>query len=172
MAVTVHQVAAGFADDTEVARALTDALGAAERLASEHGVERIRGAANHSLFAAGLDADGESADAALAFATALTHELVVDTDRDEIELVVRVGLSSGPVETGMLERGGLTFGVWGEPVRRALAISALAHDEVLVDAGTAASTSERWNLRPVDDVPALDGEPMTLFVVDDGARSS
>ncbi len=34
VAVTVHQVAAGFADDTEVARALTDALGDAERPAS------------------------------------------------------------------------------------------------------------------------------------------
>ncbi|MDH3681118.1 MAG: hypothetical protein OEV40_14360 [Acidimicrobiia bacterium] len=38
----------------------------------------------------------------------------------------------------MLDRGSLTFGAWGEPVRRALAIAALSRaDEILVDLTTA-----------------------------------
>ena len=58
--------------------------------------------------------------------------------RPSLRLAVHVGLSTGPVASGVLDRGSLTFGAWGEPVRRALAIAALSRaDEILVDLTTA-----------------------------------
>ena len=72
------------------------------------------------------------------------------------------------VATGLLDTGSLTFGAWGEPVRRALALASLSQvDEVLIDASTAeAGTGDRWPLAPAHDVVGLDDEPMDLFTLD------
>jgi class 3 adenylate cyclase len=61
----------------------------------------------------------------------------------------------------------LTFGAWGEPVRRALALASLATaGEVLVDDTTASACAQSWPLSPANDVVALDGHPMDLVRLD------
>jgi class 3 adenylate cyclase len=144
---------------------LTAALEIAEQLAEEHSIERIRAARDQYLFVAGLGNDEDEADTALAFAVQLTAAIAERAHEEEVALDVHVALSTGPIATGMLERGNLTFAAWGEPVRRALAIGALSQDdEILVDASTAASVSEgQWALVPATDVIALDGKSMDLF---------
>ena len=67
------------------------------------------------------------------------------------------------VATGVLDQGSLTFGAWGEPVRRALALASLATaDEVLVDSTTASACARSWPFLPASDVVALDGQAMDL----------
>ncbi|MGB7983221.1 MAG: HAMP domain-containing protein [Candidatus Nanopelagicales bacterium] len=138
----------------------------AERVATETGLERVRMAADRFLFLAGMDHDDAGADAAVGFAAQFRSRL--DTEAaDSFEL--HVGLSSGAVATGLLDTGSLTFGAWGEPVRRALALASLSQvDVVLVDASTArACTDRRWRFEPAHDVVDLDGQLMDLYRLDD-----
>jgi len=71
------------------------------------------------------------------------------------------------VTTGVLKQGSLTFGAWGEPVRRALALAAVSGRAlVLIDDSTAAGiTNQGWSLSPADDVASLDVSPMTLHAL-------
>jgi len=76
---------------------------------------------------------------------------------------VHIGISTGQVATGILARGSLTFAAWGEPVRRALAISALSSaDDVLVDVSTSEAASGEWSYEPADDVVDLDDQPISV----------
>ncbi|MCP3856462.1 MAG: HAMP domain-containing protein [Actinomycetia bacterium] len=153
--------------ESELPQVLAEALTGAEQLAQQHGVERVRAAADQYLFLVGLDSPDGGADLAIAFAIdllAMINELAADK---EVSLPVHLGLSSGSIATGILERGSLTFAAWGEPVRRALALGALSQaDEILVDDSTAEiADTDRWPLTAATDVVALDGQPMTLFTV-------
>jgi class 3 adenylate cyclase len=69
---------------------------------------------------------GDEADVAIEFAVALSDAIEAHAHEVETPLGVHIGVSSGPVATGMIERGHLTFAAWGEPIRRALVIGALA----------------------------------------------
>jgi class 3 adenylate cyclase len=147
----------------ELANALATVTATAERLATELGVERIRVAADRSLFVAGTSSDEDGADDALGFAATLAHELRGLADQAGVTLTVHIGLSTGQVATGVLARGSLTFGAWGEPVRRALAISALSNaDEVLVDESTVEAAAGDWSWESADDMVDLDDQPIAV----------
>jgi class 3 adenylate cyclase len=129
------------------------------------GIEPVRLAADRYLFVTGAGSDSVHADEALRFAgdVALMASNL-DVDDDEVHLAANIGLASGTIATGVLETGSLTFAAWGEPVRRALAISALAQiAEILVDGTTAAAlTPDRFRLEPARNVISLDGEPLAV----------
>jgi class 3 adenylate cyclase len=137
----------------------------ADEVAGETGVERVRVGADRYLYLAGLGTDEAGADAALEFVTQLRRRLL--DEAADVSLDIHAGLSSGMVATGVFDTGSLTFGAWGEPVRRALALSSLARvDRVLVDAtAQRASAPGRWPLADAHDVVGLDGEPMELFTL-------
>ncbi|MDH4170330.1 MAG: HAMP domain-containing protein [Acidimicrobiia bacterium] len=155
------------ADRVEV---LSHVSAAAERLAADRGLERVRSSADQFLFLAGHRVPSDGADAGLEFAGELARAIQTLATDEGAVLSVRMGLSTGPVGSGVLARGSLTFGAWGEPVRRALAIEALSRsDEVLVDASTAAAAdTERWALRSAPDVVDLSGRAMDVFVLVEG----
>ncbi len=164
VAVRVHVVGDGVQSaDDELGDLLAGAAEVAEALATARGLDRIRAGAEAYLFLAGVG-EGSGADEGLGFAAELVSAVSALADGEEFDLAVHVGLSTGPVATGVLERGSLAFAAWGEPVRRSLAIGAFASaDEILVDRSTAdAATEGRWDLRPAQDVMDLDGEPMDL----------
>jgi HAMP domain-containing protein len=149
-------------NDDELAEALASASAAAEHLATDGGIDRIRVAADRSLFVAGGGAD-QGADTALAFALALESELRSLATAAGLTLTVHIGVSTGEVATGVLARGSLTFAAWGEPVRRALAISALSRaDEILVDLSTLEAAADEWMTEPADDVVDLDNQPIAV----------
>lgn len=150
-------------DDDEFSDALSVATSVAERCAADRGIERIRVAADRSLFVAGFGPDDDGADDALDFASNVVTELRSLGETAGVALTVRIGLSTGPVAAGVLTRGSLTFGAWGEPVRRALAISALStSEEILVDMSTLDAASGPWSTEAADDVVDLDDQPITV----------
>ncbi len=154
-------------DDEDAVAQLGRALETAEAMAAERGIERIRSSIDRFLFLAGVGQPGDSADEALVFASQLTTALHQLGDERDLQLNVHVGLSSGLVGTGVLQRGNLTFAAWGEPVRRALAIGALSQaDEVLIDQSTKESLTSDTNVTAARDVVALDGQPMALFTLE------
>ncbi|MCV2396333.1 adenylate/guanylate cyclase domain-containing protein [Actinotalea sp. M2MS4P-6] len=164
---TVVAVTIAAADAEHDLDQLGEALGRsaelAERVAEEAGLQRVRVAADRYLFIGGLGADDDGADVGLRFAREFQARLAADPD---LSLDVHLGLSTGAVGTGVLETGTLTFGAWGEPVRRALALAALARvDSVLVD-GTTFESCSAVDLGPAHEVLDLDGRPLDLYTFD------
>ena len=156
------EVDEGLEADDELTEHLALAAEAAERLAEQRSIERIRVAANRYLFISGAGQPDDGAATALDFAVALADHLERGGDNIGLQMNVNAGISTGPIATGVLERGSLTFGAWGEPVRRALAINALSHrNEILVDAPTAVLVDDE--LIAVDDIVDLDDRPMELY---------
>lgn len=151
-------------DREQAVDALRQAAQIAEQAAEELGLKRVRTSADRFLFLAGMGDDDAGADAAVEFARLFHRRL--DSEA-EVALDLHIGLSSGAVATGVLDTGSLTFGAWGDPVRRALALASLSHvDVVLVDDSTArACAPGRWSLDPAHDVVDLDGIPMDLFTL-------
>ena len=146
---------------------LSKASRQAEEMVADRGMERIRGAADQSLFLAGIGRDDDGADNALGFTVDFAAALESLAARDEMTITVHMGLATGRVATGMLQRGNLTFAAWGEPVRRALAIGALGtSDEIVLDATTAnRASAAQWELAPSGDHYDLDGAPVSLFTL-------
>ncbi len=156
----------GQPDDDEVAEFIRRFGRAVESTADELDIERIRAAHDRFLFLAGVDRPDDGARNAADFAAELLEVTASMAVSDEVIPVVHIGMSTGPVATGVLESGSITFTVWGEPVRRALAIGALSTtNEILIDESTAEALGENAALQPAVDVIALDGEPMTLFTI-------
>jgi class 3 adenylate cyclase/HAMP domain-containing protein len=155
-------------DDDELARIVDDAAGRAEALAEERTIERVLAGADRYLFIAGLGQPTDGIEEAIDFAAALAAMLHgFEADHHGVEVRPRIGIATGLVATGVLQESSLSFGAWGEPVRRALAIGALAvSDEVLVDVSTAERVdTDRYRLAPTNEVVDLLGRPMTLFAV-------
>jgi class 3 adenylate cyclase len=162
IAVTLSNQDQASADDDEQGEFISKQALLADQLANQHGVERVRAGADRYLFLAGLGSVSDGGDMAVAFVSSLAErqsELAADED---VSIALQVGLATGPVATGLLARGSLAFNAWGEPVRQALALSALAGPaEVLVGASTGQTlTHGRWTLDPAEDLLDLDGKQM------------
>ena len=155
-------------DPEQASEALRRAAVLAERVAAESGLDRVRIAADRYLFLAGMDEESAGADAALAFADEYRRRLAEDA---EVDLALHMGLSSGPVATGVLDTGSLTFGAWGDPVRRALALASLSRvDAVLLDATTMQESAHaEWALQPTHEAVELGEESLELFTLGTGA---
>ena len=119
----------------------------------DHDVDRVRVAADRSLFVSGAETPDDGVEAGLTFASALSREFHALSERTSVAFTTNIGVSTGAIAAGVLAQGSLTFAAWGEPVRRALAISALAsHDEILVDGSAADAAGDRWTFEDADDV--------------------
>jgi hypothetical protein len=133
-----------------------DLVAAARRIvavAADHGVELVRGAADRFLFLVGIGSDGPCADAAIGFAQAVVDAVHGDAVHGDAELRARVvvGMASGEVGTGLLQRGSLTFAAWGAPVRQALAISSERNEfGVIVDGSTRDALGDGSRVRLVE----------------------
>ena len=164
---TAIGVAVNVSDDHGTDDRLADLLASvssiAEAVADEHGLERVRTAADRALFLAGMGEESGGVATALAFAVALIERIEQTREREGVDVSVQLGLSTGPVATGVLHSGAMTFSAWGEPVRRALAIVSLAgRDEVLVDESTRLEAAGSFDFEPATEVIGIDGEPMGL----------
>jgi class 3 adenylate cyclase len=126
------------------------------------GIEPVRLAADRSLFITGAGSKSVGADAALRFAREAALMAEALDEGDDLTVAVRVGVASGTVASGVLSTGSLTFAAWGEPVRRALAIVALARaDEILVDETTISEVRpDEFEFEPARNVISLGGEPL------------
>jgi len=150
--------------DEDVAEVQRDLGNKIESMAEALDIERIRTAQDRFLFLAGVDQPDDGADQALSFAAELASRAESLAESGLIGLELHIGLATGPVATGVLQQGSLTFTAWGEPVRQALAIGALSiGNQILVDESTATSIGDRSRLETAEDVIALDGQPMVLF---------
>jgi len=162
-------------DDQDAGATLSRFAAEADRVVGSFDVERVRAAAEQSLFVAGLESANDGAAAALEFATSLGLLARQVSIAGDSPIWLRIGIATGPVATGVLGAGTLTFNAWGEPVRRAHALAALSQSaEILVDESTILALPDGdWGLAPTKDLIALDGERMPvaeLVLPDEGSE--
>ncbi len=163
VAVTVRFDDLTAGDDDERADLRAEVATLADTIAESSGVDRIRSSANDHLFLVGVGTESDGADDALGFARDLVSGVDDLARKHGLPIATRVGVSTGPVGSGVLHEGSLSFGAWGVPIRRALAIDALASaHEILVDASTEAALVKDWPLEENSEVLGLDGDPMPV----------
>jgi class 3 adenylate cyclase len=159
----------GEPDNAEVVEFLKSFGQAVESRAEQLDIDRIRSGHDRLLFLAGVNRPDDGASDAVDFVLELlaAAATVAEADSAEVTPVLHIGMSTGAVATGVLESGSITFMVWGEPVRRALAIGALSTaNEILVDESVFEALDSKSLLHPATDIIALDGQQMKLFAVE------
>ncbi|MEO1061432.1 MAG: HAMP domain-containing protein [Actinomycetota bacterium] len=133
-----------------------------ELLAVETGVERGRSSADHHLFTAGLDSSDDGAAAAAAFVLGAKRLLAEVADEESVHVSFRAGLATGDLATGLVGSTQLSFGLWGEPPRRALALDAVASPgQVLLDPSVVEALGDGWSIEPIGDLVDLGGAPIS-----------
>jgi class 3 adenylate cyclase len=165
IAVAVDTTSDELRDDDDRVADLLDQVAAVEKEASEgRQIERVRAAADAYLYVAGVGVDHDGAVEALGFVEEQLRGVAQLREREDVAIGLRIGVASGPIATGVLDGGSLTFGAWGLPVRQAAALAAMSvSNEVLIDASTASAVGSDVDLVAADDVIALDGRSMELY---------
>ncbi|HZJ47694.1 MAG TPA: HAMP domain-containing protein, partial [Acidimicrobiia bacterium] len=136
-----------------------------ENLAEGLGIERVRSAPEEYLFAAGLESPGFDVQAAGRFVAAVRRRLGDLSDETGLDGTYRIGLSAGHVVAGLQSGNQLSFGIWGRPVRTALALAGLAKaNQALADAAVAAELGDSFDVEPVHLVD-LSGATVEAFAL-------
>jgi len=139
--------------------------GSVERLAKDTGIERVRSTPDEYVFTAGLRAEGFATDDAIRFVEGLKKLLIELQEDTSLKGEYRIGLSAGRVASGVLRGTELSFGIWGQPVRQALSLVAIAPPyKVIVDQTVADEISDEWELQPIS-VAGNNADELNTFTV-------
>jgi len=144
-----------------------------EDVAGRMGVERVRSSSEQHVFVAGLDTPDYAVPAAAAFVLEAAATIEQFSSEVGFEISYRVGLSAGDVIEGLLSADQLTYGVFGDPPRTALALNAVAAPgEILMDTETAAQLGPEWELEPAENLLDLRGDSIEATVLKGGPVAS
>ncbi|MDG1267048.1 MAG: HAMP domain-containing protein [Ilumatobacter sp.] len=165
VAVTVDTSTNELEEDEDRRADLLDQVATlAKAVTADRNIERVRASADGYLYLVGVGSPGGGAVEALDFVADHLRRFEDLRDREDLDIALRFGLATGPVATGVLDNGSLTFGAWGLPVRQASVLAAMSDsNEVLIDASTAAAAGDNHDLERTDELIALDAEPMDLY---------
>jgi adenylate cyclase len=107
-------------DPARVVSLLDDLFSRFDRLAAEHGLEKIKTVGDAYMAAAGApEARPDHAPAAVSFARAILGAVAEWRRENGLELEARVGLASGNVVGGVIGQRRITFDLWGDTVNTA-----------------------------------------------------
>ncbi|MFD2739517.1 adenylate/guanylate cyclase domain-containing protein [Sulfitobacter aestuarii] len=111
-------------DPSDLVGLLHDLFSAFDRLAEQHGIEKIKTIGDAYMAVAGVPVSQQDhADRALAFAQSLIA-LMAEGFGAAAPLSIRVGINSGPVIAGLIGQKRFVYDVWGEPVNLACRLEA------------------------------------------------
>ncbi|MDJ0497434.1 MAG: adenylate/guanylate cyclase domain-containing protein [Acidimicrobiia bacterium] len=167
VAIDVDGLAGGAGISEEAGVELsTELSGRMETLADHLGVERVRSSSDQHLFVAGLDTPSSAAMVATEFAVGVSQAIDQFRDDHAVEVTYRAGVSAGQLIARLVAADQLTYGVFGDPPRTALALAGIAaKDQILIDSATAAELDESWDLKPATGLTALQGEQVSVMIV-------
>jgi class 3 adenylate cyclase len=132
-----------------------------EEIADRLGIERVRSSSDEHMFTAGLRTPGIAADEAAQFVEEIRTGLERFAAETGAQPTYRAGLCSGEIATGLQAGSQLSYGVWGESPRVALALNAIAAPgEVLLQESVSSALGPEWDLERADGLVDLSGEPI------------
>jgi adenylate cyclase len=107
-------------DPARVVSLLDDLFSRFDRLAAEHGLEKIKTVGDAYMAAAGApEPRPDHGPAAVSFAQAILGAVAEWRRENGLELEARVGLASGKVVGGVIGQRRITFDLWGDTVNTA-----------------------------------------------------
>jgi len=132
-----------------------------EKIAERLGIERVRSSSDEHLFTAGLRNPGIAADDAAQFIEEIRTGIERFAEETGAQPTYRAGVSAGEIATGLQAGSQLSYGVWGEPPRVALALDAIAAPgETLLDESVASALGPEWDLERTAGLVDLSGDPI------------
>ncbi len=161
----------GSLDDAGVDAAWATDLGSTLSLDLETharglGIERVRSAGSDHVFAAGLGSPDLAAGSAAQFVLEAFDLVRAAAAESEADISYHAALASGPVVAGLLSATQLTYGVFGDPPRVAMALDSVAADgQVLLDHTTVTELGTEWVVEEIDNLIDLRGEPVTAHLL-------
>lgn len=107
--------AANDQESTEFAtRILNELVDSFDNEADQHGIEKVKTIGDHYLAVCGLDvARLDHAKRALDFSVALYREVSIANQMNNLDLSLRVGIASGPVQAGLIGNRRFVYDIWG-----------------------------------------------------------
>jgi adenylate cyclase len=91
-----------------------------DRVAADHGVEKIKTIGDAYMVAGGLPLPrADHAEAVAEMALAMGPELAICSQESGLPLEVRIGIDTGPVVAGVIGRAKFIYDVWGDTVNTA-----------------------------------------------------
>jgi guanylate cyclase len=107
-------------DPDRVVTLLDDLFSRFDTIATEHAVEKIKTVGDAYMAAAGAPlVRPDHAEAAIRFGQAILAEAEHWRRANELDLLLRVGIASGPVVGGVIGSRRITFDLWGDTVNTA-----------------------------------------------------
>jgi class 3 adenylate cyclase len=132
-----------------------------EEIADHLGIERVRSSSDEHMFTAGLRSPGIAANDAAQFIEEIRSGLERFAEETGAQPTYRAGLCAGEIATGLQAGNQLSYGVWGESPRVALALNAIAAPgETLLDESVASALGSEWDLERADGLVDLSGDPI------------
>jgi class 3 adenylate cyclase len=138
---------------------INEIIDAFDTVAGAHGVEKVKTIGEHYVAACGLSTPRlDHAQRSINFADALSTALAEINARHGNRLSLRVGISSGPVQAGLIGSRKFVYDIWGRPLNHARRI---VHD---TDLGHVRITEDTYaSLMSKDEMAELSRVPTKTF---------
>jgi class 3 adenylate cyclase len=132
---------------TELIRRLDELFGMFDRLAEEHGVEKIKTIGDAYMAAGGIpEKTPDHADRVVALGSSML-EALQRTGEDRFR--IRIGVHTGPVIAGLIGKRRFVYDVWGETVNIASRLESQgAPDRMQISEATRRAMHDTWPLEP------------------------
>ncbi|HEX2221737.1 MAG TPA: adenylate/guanylate cyclase domain-containing protein [Candidatus Limnocylindria bacterium] len=160
-------------DPGEIIQLLNALFSAFDRLAKQHGVEKIKTTGDGYMAVAGAPIPrADHADAALRLALAMHAEVRDRQVFRKRQVRLRIGIASGPVIAGVIGRDKPAYDLWGDTVNVASRMeSSGSAGSIQVTPATHALLSDSYLWRPRHGVPMKGKGEMTTYVLDAAAHA-
>ena len=168
--IIVHRIE-GFAEedlnDPGGVRELGVALlGELSQVADAHGVEPVHSTSTQLMWAAGLASGELEAEKGVAFVAESRATIASFASTHGLSLASRIGLASGELVAGLVGTDRLTFDAWGDPVRIATSLCAVAESgQILGDGRVVEALGAEWPFERVDGLIGLSGEVLDAWAI-------
>lgn len=136
------------------------------QVADAYGVEPVHSTSTQLMWAAGLASGELEAEQAVAFVADSRAATASFAAAQGLSLASRIGLASGELVAGLVGTERLTFDAWGEPVRIATSLCAVAGSgQVLGDLQVVEALGDEWPIERVDGLIGLSGESLDAWTI-------
>jgi adenylate cyclase len=142
-----------------------------DRLAADHGVEKIKTIGDAYMVAAGIpDAQADHAERIAALAPRMLEAVSTIADTTGLELKARIGIHSGPITAGVIGTHKFVYDVWGDTVNTASRMESHSlPGRIQVSSVTRALLSGRFKLEPRGLIDIKGKGMMETFFLNTGA---
>lgn len=143
-----------------------DLLGELSLVADDHGVEPVHSTSTQLMWAAGLASGELEAEHAVTFVEDCRARIAAFARLHGLSLAPRFGLASGELVAGLVGTDRLAFDAWGEPVRIATSLCAIAENgQILGDGRLVETLGDEWPVERADRLVGLTGERLDAWVI-------